>query len=391
MNKNESKKIISLQRELTEIIAVSGNEFLLAELIRKKLTGKVDQIWSDNLGSLYGLIKGNSPKGGSKKQDTTGKRPKNGPSSVLKKRELKSFSPLQKKISTIMLDAHMDEVGFLISHITKNGFLNFVPIGCWDNRIFLGQAVKILSNKGKEFHGVIGSKPPHLMTREDQNRPISVKDLYIDLGFSTSKDVQKNGLGIGSPGTLYSPFMELPKGMIRGKAFDNRTGVNILLHLADYFSNSKAPVDLVFSFSVQEEVGLRGAGPAAFSLDPDVALVVENTTAGDVPGINESDCPAVVGKGPAITVADNSVLPSSLTNNRLVQNARRDKIPFQWKKPIFGGTNAGRIQQSGAGIPVSVVSVPCRYIHSPTSLLSVGDVHDTIRLIRAFIENPANA
>jgi len=147
---------------------------------------------------------------------------------------------------------------------------------------------------------------------------------------------------------------------------------------------------LLFNFAVQEEVGMRGATTGAFNLKPTVAIAIENTTAADVPGNKEAEVPAYIGKGPAITVADKSIISSPKVNERLVKNAELDKIPYQIKKPMYGGTDAGKIHISREGVPSSVVSVPCRYIHSPTSLLKLEDILNTIRLIDAFIRNSAN-
>ncbi len=341
------------QRKLSELIGVSGNEFLVVEYIQEHIDGLVDKLWVDRLGSLLAIIEG------------------------------------EKNKDKIMLDAHIDEIGFMISYIEKKGFLRFVPIGGWDPRILLGQCVKILSDDRKEYHGIIGSKPLHLSSDKERKNLVEIKEMYIDLGLKSEEEANSLGIQIGAFGTLYDPFIEFPNDMVRGKAFDDRTGVNVLIHNIKEFSNNPPNDTLLFSFSVQEEVGGRGAAPAAFSLDPTMAIAIENTTAGDVPGIKDSECPAYIGKGPAISIADRSMIAHSKVNKRLIENANLEKIPYHIKKPIFGGTNAGRIHQMRSGIPSSVVSVPCRYIHSPTSLLSLEDIYHTIKLISVFARNPA--
>lgn len=353
MEKKDLVNIKSIQRELSELIGVSGNENPIVRFIQSQIDGLVGKMWVDPLGSLLAIIEGEESK------------------------------------EKIMLDAHMDEIGFMISHIDPKGFLRFVPIGGWDNRILLGQCVKILGNNSKEYHGIIGSKPPHLTTESERKKTVKISDMYIDIGMSSRDKVEACKINIGSFGTLYDPFAEFPNNMIRGKAFDDRTGVNVLIHIIKEFAENPPSDSLLFSFSVQEEVGGRGAAPAAFNLDPTIALAIENTTAGDVPGVKDSECPAYIGKGPAISVADRSMLAHPTVNDRLIKNAKLENIPFHLKKPIFGGTNAGRIHQAREGIPSSVVSVPCRYIHSPTSLLSIEDVFHTIKLVSAFIRNPA--
>ncbi|MFX0207504.1 MAG: M42 family metallopeptidase [Candidatus Hodarchaeota archaeon] len=345
--------IKELQRQLSELIGVSGHEKPVVDFIHNRIEDFVDKIWIDPLGSLLAIIDG------------------------------------EKGKDRIMLDGHVDEIGFMISHIDLKGFLRFVPIGGWDSRTLLGQSVKILAKDNKIYHGIIGSKPPHLTTESERKNAVKISDMYIDIGMSTKDTVESSGIQIGSVGTLYDPFVEFPNNMIRGKAFDDRTAVNVLIHLIKEFSANRPTDTLLFSFSTQEEVGGRGATTAAFTLEPSLAIAIENTTAGDVPGINDSECPAYIGKGPAISVADRSMIAHPFVNKRLIANAKLENIPYHIKKPIFGGTNAGRIHQSRGGVPSSVVSVPCRYIHSPTSLLSLEDIHHTIALLSAFIRNPA--
>lgn len=353
MNTNELNDIKSLQKELSELIGVSGHEEPVIHFIQSQIEDFVDKAWIDPLGSLLAIKEG------------------------------------EKDKDRIMIDAHADEIGFMVSYVEpRGGFLRFVPIGGWDTRILLGQAVKILANDGKEYHGIIGSKPPHLISESEMKSVVKISDMYIDTGMSKD-ELESCGIHLGSFGTLYDPFVEFPNNMVRGKAFDDRTGVNVLIHIIREFAEKDQTESLVFSFSIGEEVGGSGAGPAAFRLDPDMALAIENTTAGDVPGIKDSECPAYIGKGPAISVADRSMLAHPFVNKRLIENAKHEKIPYHMKKPIFGGTNAGRIHQTRSGIPSSVVSVPCRYIHSPTSLLSLEDIYHTIKLVAAFIRNPA--
>jgi putative aminopeptidase FrvX len=349
--------IKELQKTLSNLIGVSGYENEVSTYIYNKIKNEnlTDKVWIDSLGNVLAI-----------KQGREGKE-------------------------RILFDAHMDEIGFMISHIEKKGFLRFVEIGSWDSRILLGQSVIIKSNNGTILNGIIGSKPPHLLTKNEREKIIEVSDMYIDIGMNSEEEVIKNGINIGATGTLYSPFVEFPNNMIRGKAFDDRTGINILLHIM-MILKEKSPLKdtLLFNFAVQEEIGGKGAITGTFNLNPTMAIAIENTTAGDVPGIKESEIPALIGKGPAITIADRSIISSPKINERLIKNAEHEKIPYQIKKPIFGATDAGKIQVSREGVPSSVVSVPCRYIHSPTSLLKIDDIYNSIILIDAFIRNPAN-
>ena len=350
------ESIKDYQKKLSSIIGVSGNEddvrtFILNEIESKSLA---DKAWIDPLGNVLAI-----------KEGVDGK-------------------------DRILLDAHIDEIGFMVSHITKKGFLRFVLIGGWDNRILLGQSVILKSRTGQLFHGIIGSKPPHLTTAAERKKVVDVANMYIDIGMTSTEEVLDNHINIGSVGTLSSPFVELPNGMIRGKAFDDRTGCNVLLHTMMLLKEKKHSDTILFNFAVQEEVGGQGAITGAYKLEPTIALAIENTTAADVPKIEEDKIPAYIGQGPAITVADKSIISNPKVNDRLIKNAEHEKIPYQIKKPRYGGTDAGKIQVSRGGVPSSVVSVPCRYIHSPTSLLKLDDIYQTIRLIEAFIHNPAN-
>lgn len=351
------ESIKGLQQKLSSLIGVSGYEddvrnFIIGEIEQKELA---DRTWIDPLGNVLAIKEG------------------------------------EVGVNRILLDAHIDEIGFMVSHIERRGFLRFVPIGGWDKRILLGQSIILKSGSGEFFHGIIGSKPPHLTSAEERNKVLEISDMYIDIGLNSKEEVLKNNINIGNVGTLFSPFVEFPNGMVRGKAFDDRTGCNVILQIMMLLKEKPHLKDTVlFNFAVQEEIGRQGAITGAFKLKPTIGLAIENTTAADVPGIKESVIPAYIGKGPAITVADKSIISSTKVNERLMKNAESENIPYQIKKPKFSLTDAGKIQISREGVPSSVVSVPCRYIHSPTSLLSLNDILETIRLIEVFLRNPAN-
>ena len=348
------ESIKELQKKLSELLGVSGHEeevrtFILEEIEKR---GLADKAWMDPLGNVLAI-----------KEGIVGD-------------------------NRILLDAHIDEIGFMVSHITKKGFLRFVSIGGWDNRILLGQSVILKSSNGKLFHGIIGSKPPHITSIDERKKVVDIADMYIDIGMTSLDEVHDNNINIGTVGTLYSPFVEFPNGMVRGKAFDDRTGCNVLLHIMMLLKEQEHSETVLFNFAVQEEVGGKGAIIGSYKLEPTMALAIENTTAADVPRIKKDKIPVYIGRGPAITVADKSIISNPKINERLIKNAEYKKIPYQIKKPRYGGTDAGKIQVSRGGVPSSVVSVPCRYIHSPTSLLKLEDIYHTIRLIEVFIRNP---
>ncbi|MFX1496740.1 MAG: M42 family metallopeptidase [Promethearchaeota archaeon] len=351
------QSIKDLQKQLSSLFGVSGFEDQVSDFILNSIENEqlADKVWKDPLGNVLAIKEGKEGK------------------------------------SRILFDAHIDEIGFMISHIEKSGFLRFVLIGGWDIRILLGQAIILKSNSGEILHGIIGSKPPHLTTAKERKRITDTSDMYIDIGMNSYEDVINSGIEIGSVGTLFDPFEDFPNNMVRGKAFDDRTGCNVLLHLMRQLKQNLTIEDtLLFNFAVQEEFGRIGAVTGAFRLKPTMAIAIENTTAGDVPDIKESRIPVFIGKGPAISVADKSIICSPHVNKRLIENAKIEKVPFQIKKPMYGKTDAGKIQLTREGVPSTVVSVPCRYIHSPTSLLRLDDVSNTVRLLEAFIKNPAN-
>ncbi|MFX1374242.1 MAG: M42 family metallopeptidase [Promethearchaeota archaeon] len=351
------ESIKDLQQKLSSLIGVSGYEEEVSNFILNLIETEdlADKSWIDSLGNVLVIKEGNHKK------------------------------------NRILLDAHTDEIGFMISHVEKKGFLRFVLIGGWDTRILLGQSVVLKSNTGKIFNGIIGSKPPHLTSVEERKKKVDVADMYIDIGLTSEEEVYNNNIMIGTVGTLFSPFTEFPNGMIKGKAFDDRTGCNVLLHILRLLKEEEKINDtILFNFAVQEEIGGGGAVTGAYALEPTMGLAIENTTAGDVPGIRESLNPVYIGKGPAITVADISMISHPKINKRLMKNAEVENINYQIKKPRYGKTDAGKIHISRQGVPSSVVSVPCRYIHSPTSLLKLQDLYETIRLIDVFLRNPAN-
>lgn len=350
------ESIKTLQEKLSSLIGVSGYEDDVSKFILNLIKEEqlADKAWIDQLGNVLAIVNG------------------------------------EKNEDRILFDAHIDEIGFMISHIDRDGFLRFAPIGGWDVRILLGQSVIIRSNTGKLYNGIIGSKPPHLTTASERKKLVEIKDMYIDIGMFSKEEVEREGIKMGTTGTLSCPFLDFPNNMVRGKAFDDRTGCNVLIQIMRLLKEKPVNDTILFNFAVQEEIGGRGAITGAFTLKPTIAIAIENTTAADVPDIKDHVIPAFIGKGPAITIADISVICSPKVNERLIKNAELAKVPYQMKKPLYGGTDAGKIHISREGVPSSVVSVPCRYIHSPTSLLKLEDILHTIELLDVFTRNSAN-
>ncbi len=279
----------------------------------------------------------------------------------------------------VMLAAHMDECGLMISFIDKSGLLRFRKVGGLDDRILVSKHVVIGS---KRVAGVIGAKAIHLQKPAERNQVISLNDLYIDIGAKSKEEAEKM-VKLGDYAVFATEFGYLSDTAVKGKSFDDRAGCAVLAEVLreDY------AFTLYGAFTVQEEIGLRGAGVAAYALEPDFAVVLEGTTCNDVPGSEEHGYSTTMGGGPAITVMDASVVSDRRLVGELERLARENNIPVQYKRSITGGSDAGRINQTKGGIPVVVVSVPCRYIHSPVSMLSLRDFDHTIQLIKLFLRS----
>ena len=282
---------------------------------------------------------------------------------------------------TVMLDAHMDEIGIMVSHIEEDGFLRFALIGGWDPRVLPGQRVELKSRGGSKHQGVIGALPPHVQTADEQKQPYKVEDLFIDLGAESKEAVATMEIGPGSPGVLCYPFQTVGSSRVMGKALDDRVGCVILIRCLEYLSRNRPDFTVVVNFAVSEEVGLRGARTASYQIQPHVALAVEGTIGADTPGIPAHKCPARLGKGPAISVADKTIIVNPNLVRFIEEAADTVKIPWQYRLPLAGGTDAGAIQLSRGGVLAGVISVPCRYIHSPSGILDLRDLKHTITLL----------
>lgn len=288
----------------------------------------------------------------------------------------------------LMLDAHMDEIGLMVSYVEEDGWLRFVPIGGWDERILPAHLLTIVADGGARIRGVVGALPPHMLTPADREKPLTLRELFVDVGATSREEVAAMGVRIGSPATIAYPFERL-HGAVTAKALDDRAGCTVLVKTLEALAGEALDVTLFANFAVGEELGLRGARTAAAQIEPDVALALEGTAAGDVPGVPPARQPTRLGGGPAITVMDETIVVSQVVVRALTELADAEGIPYQYKLPSFGGTDAGAIHESGRGVLAGVVSVPCRYIHSPFSVLRLDDLERTIELTTAFVRRCA--
>ncbi len=335
-----------LIKELVEAEGVSGHEGAVREVLIKAIEGCADEYRVDALGNLIVLKRGHG--GGA------------GPKSV-------------------MVCAHMDEVGLMATYVERDGTIRFSPVGGIDPRVVLAKRVRIGDDR---IPGVIGVKPIHLLEQAERGRVLRFDQMGIDTGMSADEVGRKV-----TPGTYIAfdtPFEVLDEGGLRtvkGKAFDDRAGCAVLVEVL----KESYAFDLYAAFTVQEEVGLRGARVAAYAVNPDVAFALEGTVCDDSPKDKDISPTTRLGAGPALTLMDRSVVCDRRLVRMLVSAAESAGIPYQFKQPGVGGTDAGAIHTQREGIPSAVMAVPCRYIHSPVSVMSLNDFDNAVRLMRAAL------
>ena len=290
---------------------------------------------------------------------------------------------------SVMVCVHSDEVGMLIKYIDPKGYIYFDLNGMIDERVLLSTKVDICTNKGI-YTGVVGVKNRHLLTAEDLKRPISLSDLWIDVGAKNAEEVNKWGIEIGDPIVFHPNFQKIGKDTILSKAIDNRAGCTILIDLAERLKSKKLDYELFFVAAVQEEIGSRGAKVASQTLNPDMAIVIDTVPASD-PVTPPQQATSECGKGPVIRSMDVNALGwgtiySKKIRQRLIDTATKKKIPFQ--KDIFRTwTDASAIHTSGKGIPCGGLYIPRRYSHSPTELVKWSDVERTAELLLLFLKD----
>ena len=333
--------------KLSNACGVTGRENEVRELMIRFMTPYTDEIVVDRLENVIAVKKG------------------------------------KEKSPKIMLAAHMDEVGLMVKTITKDGFLQFAKMGGIDDRILPAQRVTVFSKK-RAFAGIIGSKPPHIQKEEERKKIITFDELFIDIGAENKDDALAMGVSVGDPVGFDVKYVQLDKDVVVGKAFDNRAGCVTMVEALRLLEKTDFTIYAVGT--VQEEVGLRGAGAAAFSVDPDLAIALDVTIAGDTPGVKEFDTSVKMGKGPALTISDSGLITSSKILRWLLDSAEEEKIPYQIETGLMGSTDAARISLTRQGIPCGNISMPVRYIHSPVGMLCLKDIENSAKLTVAAIQ-----
>lgn len=282
----------------------------------------------------------------------------------------------------IMLDAHMDEVGLIITSVQSDGTLTFSEVGGIDPSVVIGRQVTVGNNA---LNGVVGAKAVHNLSPDEREKTPEIDSLYIDIGAADREEAEKY-VRPGEYVYFVSAYEELGKDTIKAKAIDDRFGCALLISMI----NSEQPYDLYFTFTVQEEIGLRGAKTAAYSVDPDVAIVVEATTAADIDGVLENKKVCCLGSGAVVSFMDKSTMYDRELYNIAFEQAAEKNIPCQTKTVIAGGNNSGAIHVSRSGVRTLAVSAPCRYLHSPSCVVNRNDLTACRSLIGAIIEKAAD-
>jgi len=337
-----------LLKELTEAHGIPGYETEVRRLIRSHLK-PLGNISEDNMGSLI------CEKAG------------------------KSDSP------RVMLAGHMDEIGFMVKHVSQDGFIRFTTLGGWWDQVLLGQRVAIKTNKG-DVLGVIGAKPPHLLSQEERNKVVLRKNMYIDIGAVSEKDVDKAGVRAGDPIVPVSEFSILanPKTYM-SKAFDDRVGCALTISALRAFPKKSHPNTLYGVATVQEEVGVRGANTSVEMVNPDIAIILESDIAGDVPGIKPDESSTKMGQGPSLLLFDARMIPNLKLRDLVIDCAKKSKIPLQFTTMEGGATDGSVIHLHKTGVPTVVLGVPTRHIHSHNAIMHRDDFDNTVKLLKEVL------
>ncbi len=337
-----------LLKELTEAYGVPGYEAPIRAVVRK---------YMETLGDLS--------------QDKIG--------SVICKKTGAAPAP------RVMLAGHMDEIGFMVKQITKEGFIKFIPLGGWFDQVLLGQRVIVQTSKG-EVIGVIGAKPPHLLPAEERGKVVAKKDMYIDIGATSQEEVEAAGVQVGDPIIPRADFVPMAGGKTYlAKAFDDRVGTALVISALRELQAQSHPNTVYGTATVMEEVGLRGATTSVRAVDPDVAIVLESDIAGDVPGIKPEESSIKLGQGPTVLVYEARLIPNLKLRSLIVEVAKAESIPIQLSYVEGGSTDGAAIHLHQTGVPTAVMAVAARHIHSHSSIIHRDDFDQAVKLLTAVI------
>jgi tetrahedral aminopeptidase len=331
-----------LLQQLTETFGPSGYEENVRALVRAEVESLADEVRVDALGNL-----------------------------IVRRKPSRASDDTKK----IMIAAHMDEIGVIVSHVDEKGFVRFSPIGGVFRRYVPGGRVRFLNGT----QGVIG------FDRLDNINELPTLDkVYIDVGATGKKDCP---VIIGDVAAFERPFIELGNRLV-AKSMDDRAGVLVAIETLRALKGKSTPHDLYFVFTAQEEVGTRGAGSAAFGVDPDIGIAVDVTPTGDTP--NALKMEMALGKGPCVKFQDVGAISDPRVVQWMIAAAEKNKIPYQREVLLVGGTDARAIQSVRAGVPTGCISIPVRYVHSPSEMVDYSDILNTVKLLAAVLRTPIN-
>ncbi|WML45609.1 M42 family metallopeptidase [Neobacillus sp. PS3-40] len=341
---------LTMLKDLTDANGIPGNEREVREVMKKYIAPFADEVTTDGLGSL--IAKKVGKEGGPK----------------------------------IMVAGHLDEVGFMITQIDDKGFLRFQPVGGWWSQVMLAQRVTIVTKKGN-VTGIIGSKPPHILTAEARKKPVEIKDMFIDIGASSAEEAKEWGI---FPGDMVVPYFEFTvmnnEKMLLAKAWDNRIGCAIAIDVLKQLKGTDHPNVVYGVGTIQEEVGTRGAKTSASKIEPDIGFGVDVGIAGDTPGITEKEAQSKMGKGPQIILYDASLVSHKGLRDFVTDLADELNIPYQFDAIPGGGTDAGAIHMTHNGVPALAITIATRYIHSHAAMLHRDDYENAVKLIVEVIK-----
>lgn len=341
-------KTLELFKTLTELPGAPGNERDVRKFMKEELAKNSDEIIQDKLGSIFGVKKG----------DESGPR--------------------------IMVAGHMDEVGFMVSSITKNGMIRFQTLGGWWSQVLLAQRVQIITKNGPVI-GVIGSIPPHLLDENQKNKPMDIKNMLIDIGADNKEDAERIGIRPGQSILPICPFTVMAnEKKILAKAWDNRYGCGLAIELLEEVKDERLPNVLYSGATVQEEVGLRGAQTAANMIKPDLFFALDASPANDMTGDKNEF--GHLGKGALLRILDRTMVTHRGMRDFVLDTAETHHIPYQYFVSQ-GGTDAGKVHLSNEGIPSAVIGICSRYIHTHASIIHVDDYSAAKELIVKLVKS----
>ena len=340
---------LMLLKDLTDAPGVSGYEEPVRRVMRRYLE-PLGEVTTDNLGSIIGRKVGQS--GGPK----------------------------------IVLAGHLDEIGFMVTRITDDGYLKFQTLGGWWEQVMLAQRVEVLTRAGV-VPGVIGSKPPHILSVEARKKVFEKKDMFVDVGAGSRAEAEAYGIRPGDPVVPVCPFTVMRnEKLLMAKAWDNRFGCAVAIEVLRRLQGQAHPNEVYAVGNVQEEVGLRGATTTTHTIAPDIGFALDVGIAGDMPGVGLDEAQGRLGGGPVILLYDNSMIAHAGLRDLVLDTARAENMPIQFDLIPAGGTDGGKIHVFGAGVPTLVVGVPVRYIHTHASIMHRDDFDSAVRLMTAVVQ-----